>query len=86
MFATKLAGGGKRSTARETRRQRHVCRGLIVNLNVIASPLANHRTHLWYPTSTNLSNLRLAELGDTLDVRSVGASPALRLLHPGCVL
>jgi hypothetical protein len=26
-------GRGKRSTARETRKQRHVCRGLIVNLN-----------------------------------------------------
>ena len=38
------------------------------------------------PTSINLSTLRLAELGDALAVRSVGASPALRLLHPGCML
>jgi hypothetical protein len=37
------------------------------------------------PTSTNLSTLRLAELGDALDKHFIGASPALRLLHPGCV-
>jgi hypothetical protein len=37
------------------------------------------------PTSINLSTLRLAELGDALAVSSAGASPALRLLHPGCM-
>jgi hypothetical protein len=39
---------------------------------------AIRRTDLCYP-------LRLAELGDALDMRSVGASPTLRLLHPGCM-
>src|ERR1700722_14278514 len=29
--------------------------------------------------------LRLAELGDALNMRSVGASPVLRLLYPGCM-
>jgi hypothetical protein len=38
---------------------------------------AIRRTDLCYP-----STLRLAELGDALDMRSVGASPTLRLLHP----
>jgi hypothetical protein len=38
------------------------------------------RTHLCY-----LNTLRLAELGDALDVLSVGASPELRLLYPGCM-
>jgi hypothetical protein len=41
---------------------------------------AIRRTDLCY-----LSTLRLAELGDALDMRSVGVSPALRLLHPGCM-
>jgi hypothetical protein len=41
---------------------------------------AIRRTDLCY-----LSTLRLAELGGALDMRSVGASPALRLLHPGCM-
>jgi hypothetical protein len=49
---------------------------------------ALRRTHLRYlsTTSTSLCTPRLAELGDALDMRSVGASPALRLHHPGCVL
>jgi hypothetical protein len=46
-----------------------------VNLAVSANWL--RRTH------HNFSTPRLAELGDALDMRSVGASPALRLLHPG---
>jgi hypothetical protein len=41
---------------------------------------ATRRTHLCY-----LSTLRLAEPGDALDVRSVDASPALRLPYPGYV-
>ena len=32
-------GRGKRSTAREARRQRHVCRRFIVNLNIWLNPL-----------------------------------------------
>jgi hypothetical protein len=73
---------GKQSGSGNEPPYRGFARGMSHPLPMIVAPLADSRP----PTSTNLSTPRLAELGDALDVRSVDASPALRLLHPDCVV